>query len=198
MPVLAVSSVKEVLYINKASLAAVTIWGILVAGISIIGAQHVDCDRLKGLLIFGICLSCVSAFTDFLLEVAQDTGYVFPCRHWNNFQEVFNLPSYRFNRRYFYLAWMPCKCQFNTRHPNCDSVWAWFILLIESLIRLGGNTVLLLSFVAATAYPWFNKGCVERYLITKNDVMFHLIFAALAFSCCRFFVYFTYPSKEGH
>ena len=198
MPTLTVSSIRDVLYINKASLAAVTIWGILVAGVSIIGAQNVECDRLKGLLIFGICLACVSAFTDFLLEVVRATGYVYPCPHCRNFQRVFDLPPNRFSRRFFYLVWMPCKCKFNTRHPNTDNVWAWCLLFIESLIRLGGNTVLLLSFVAVTAYPWFHKGCTARYLVTKNDVMFHLIFSALAFSCCRFFVYFNYPSKRDY
>ena len=206
MTTLPIKDLKEVLGLNKAVLAATTIWGILTATVAVIGAANLDCDVLKGFIVFGIVLSCVSSLADFVFEVAQDTCYVNDLVHKDCVLNLLDLPSQKYQDktkfpRYIYWRWCPVKFYFdsNQKASACfnRTFVAWILLFVESIIRLGSNTVLLLAFVGATGYPWYETGCdASHYTITKKTILLRLVYSCLASVCLRFFLFFTYPDKK--
>eukprot|EP00727_Mastigamoeba_balamuthi_P001148 m51a1_g1103 hypothetical protein (232) ;mRNA; r:124265-124960 len=222
---LPISDLKNLLPLNKGFLSGVAVWGILAAAVSIAKLNTTeDCDELRGFTWFGVALGVLMSLYDAAYEWVQDTFHLFrKCRDRHpSVREVLDVEAddsvgsettttltstsstAKRAPRTIYCAWFP----FISIEVDKHKALCAFLLYGESVVRLSGNVVLFVAYVATIAHQWFLSSSSSAsgsdaagagalcQVPSIVDHMLYWIYAALALSVARLMWFFTFKGAR--
>jgi len=202
------------LKLNKCFLVGAGLWGFILAIIASSQALQTACptagDRgfLNHIAAFGIALWCVAAAMDFIIETFQDSVYSCctnsgPGKHENddkaNDRKAWHVPDDYVGISHQFFAPKDFCCTSPTKGGRTG---AWLILFTETLLRAGGNGVLIALTVTSSMFPW-QAACIKASgnnstssMVAFQDLNapnYGLFWATVVINVIRLMIAFTYP-----